>query len=328
MFLKNFHIPSLLAAQQKPGKIVGPIAAFLGIFFNAIFNMICGLTLNGSLGISIIIFTVLVKLLLTPLTVKQQKGMLKMQALTPKLKAIEAKYEGKTDTASQQRMQFELQELQRENGVSMASGCLPMLIQLPILYGLFFMFRQSHLYVDFIGANYNTIVDLLMQLPTQLRIDALTNAVLNHGMTVDVSQAGDLLNLVFQLGKNDIQGILSVLGSAGEALQPLFEQKLAFEYFLGINMMQNPGLSFPGILIPILAGASTYVSTKNTGATSKENEATQNTMKTMNIVMPIILGVMCFSMPAGLGIYWTISNILQLPQQKIVRRMLQNKEEK
>ena len=160
------YLPYLLEALpsvRQPGKIVGPFADLMGKVYNLLFELLHSNTSAGSLGLAIIIFTLIVKLILFPLMVKQQKSSFKMQALQPELMKIRKKYEGKTDQMSQQRMAFEMQEFQKKNGVSMVSGCLPMLIQLPILYALFYLFQNAYVYVDVIGHNYTDIANAIVE---------------------------------------------------------------------------------------------------------------------------------------------------------------------
>lgn len=323
-----------LLATRTPGKIVGPIAAVLGMFYNVIFNLIFSIIQSGSLGIAIILFTIIVKMILMPLTYKQQKSMYKMQKLQPQIKKIQDKYKDRQDRESQQRMAFEVQEFQKENGIGMLSGCLPMLIQLPILYGLFYLFQNAYLYVDVIGNNYNAIANVMLQAPVSLRLEALTSIVVAKNMTVDVAVAGDLVSLIHRLTNSDIQTILAGFGSYSDQLAPLLAQKTSIEYFLGMNMVANPGFSFPGIIVPILAGASTWISSKmmsqSTAAQAQgtgAEESTQGMMKTMNIIMPIMMGVMSFSLPAGMGIYWTVTNLVQLAQQRFLKKHFEKKDQ-
>lgn len=324
---------ALLAARQ-PGKIIGPIAAFLGIFYNALFNLIFSVFQSGSLAVAIILFTIVVKMILLPLTYKQQKSTYKMQKISPLVKKIQEKYKGRTDRESQQRMAFEIQELQRENGVGMMSGCLPLLVQLPILYGLFYLFQQAYMYVDVIGANYDAIATGLLAVPVDLRVSALTQAVVAHDLTIDVAVHDQLVTLIGELSRADIQGILANLGSYAASLQPYFDLKVTSEYFLGINMVTKAGLSFPGILIPICSGLSTWVSTKMLQDSNKaqmqasgDTGAGESTMKVMNIVMPIMMGVFAISMPAGLGLYWIVTNIVQLIQSILLKKYFRKKDE-
>ena len=110
------YLPYLLEALpsvRQPGKIVGPFADLMGKVYNLLFELLHSNTSAGSLGLAIIIFTLIVKLILFPLMVKQQKSSFKMQALQPELMKIRKKYEGKTDQMSQQRMASEIPAFQK-----------------------------------------------------------------------------------------------------------------------------------------------------------------------------------------------------------------------
>ena len=102
-----------LLAARTPGVIIGPIASLLGIVYNALFNFIYSISPVNALGMAIILFTIIVKLIFTPLLFKQQKSTMAMQKIQPELMKIRKKYEGKKDVASQQKMSLEMQKLQK-----------------------------------------------------------------------------------------------------------------------------------------------------------------------------------------------------------------------
>lgn len=91
----------------------------------------------GNYGISIIVFTIVVKLLLVPLTIKQTKSMKSMQEIQPKIKEIQAKYKN-----DQEKMNQKMMELYKEHNINPFGGCLPLLIQFPIIIGLFTVLRN------------------------------------------------------------------------------------------------------------------------------------------------------------------------------------------
>ena len=323
-----------LLAARTPGVIIGPIASLLGIVYNALFNFIYSISPVNALGMAIILFTIIVKLIFTPLLVKQQKSTMAMQKLQPELMKIRKKYEGKKDVASQQKMSLEMQKLQKDNNVSMLGGCLPLLIQLPILYALFYIFQQAYVYVDVIGQNYDAITNVIMNMPVDTRLAALSDIIIQHKLTVDVAQAADIKNLISQLTLNDWDTVLASVGSFADQLTPLLNVKTEMEYFLGVSMVENPGLSFPGILVPIASGATTFIQTyaltrnSTAQAGASPQDPTMQSMKVMNYMMPIMMGVMTISLPAGLGVYWTVSNLLQAGQTLLVVKFLKKKEAK
>lgn len=158
----------VLLVLRKPNFVFGAIANILGIIYNALFNFIYGISTNGSLGIAIILFTIIVKFILFPLMIKQQRSSFKLQQLQPEMNKIRAKYKDKKDQLSQQKWLWNYKNF-RKNGISMLSGCLPLLIQLPILYALFYIFQQAYLYVDVIAQNYTEITNVLNSAPETVR---------------------------------------------------------------------------------------------------------------------------------------------------------------
>lgn len=337
--LNSYFLLEALPSVREPGKIVGPVADLMGKVYNMLFDLLHSGTNAGTLGLAIIIFTLIVKLILFPLMVKQQKSSFKMQQLQPELQKIRKKYEGKTDQMSQQRMAFEMQELQKSSGVSMMGGCLPMLIQLPILYALFYLFQNAYVYVDVIGANYTDIANAIINIPQALRmevfqpfaqefVDTYKNvAIIKDGF--DMGQVGDVAMLVNYLKADDWAVILQNLGSAGDALAPLLSTKSNIETFLTIPLVSKAGLSFPGIIIPIVAGVTTWLQTKIMNMMNPQNLDPANPAaamtKTMLYTMPIMMGVFAISMPAGLGLYWTISNIFGILQQVVLTKFYRKK---
>ena len=336
------YLPYLLEALpsvRQPGKIVGPFADLMGKVYNLLFELLHSNTSAGSLGLAIIIFTLTVKLILFPLMVKQQKSSFKMQALQPELMKIRKKYEGKTDQMSQQRMAFEMQEFQKKNGVSMVSGCLPMLIQLPILYALFYLFQNAYVYVDVIGHNYTDIANAIVNIPVSLRMEVFqpfarefANAYKNVAIIkdgIDMGQVNEVVMLVNYLKPDDWNVILQNLGDAGSSLVPLLATKSSIETFLTIPLVSKAGLHFPGIIIPIAAGITTWLQSKIMMMMNPQNSDSGNPAaamtKSMLYTMPIMMGVFAINMPAGLGLYWTISNLFGILQQVILSKHYKKK---
>lgn len=336
------YLPYLLEALpsvRQPDKIVGPFADLMGKVYNLLFELLHSNTSAGSLGLAIIIFTLIVKLILFPLMVKQQKSSFKMQALQPELMKIRKKYEGKTDQMSQQRMAFEMQEFQKKNGVSMVSGCLPMLIQLPILYALFYLFQNAYVYVDVIGHNYTDIANAIVNIPVSLRMEVFqpfarefANAYKNVAIIkdgIDMGQVNEVVMLVNYLKPDDWNVILQNLGDAGNSLVPLLATKSSIETFLTIPLVSKAGLHFPGIIIPIAAGITTWLQSKIMMMMNPQNSDSGNPAaamtKSMLYTMPIMMGVFAINMPAGLGLYWTISNLFGILQQVILSKHYKKK---
>ena len=117
--------------------IIGVIAKPLGMLLNLLYNW------TGVYGLAIVIFTIIVKVCLYPLYMKQMKSTAGMSKVQPKMKALQQKYANDKET-----LNVKMAELYKEEGISPAAGCLPLLIQMPILFGLFALLRNPLLYID------------------------------------------------------------------------------------------------------------------------------------------------------------------------------------
>ena len=125
-----------LVATQHSGTILGPIAKLLGWIMNAIFNLMDSVFGIQNVGLSIILFTIVVYMCMLPLTYKQQKFSKMNAKMNPEIQAIRKKYAGKQDQASMTKQRIEMQAIYEKYGCSPTAGCLPMLIQLPIIFAL------------------------------------------------------------------------------------------------------------------------------------------------------------------------------------------------
>ena len=161
------------------GAILGPIAKVLGWVMNGIYALMSMIGIEN-VGLSIIIFTIVIYAILFPLTYKQQKFSKLSQKMQPELQAIQKKYNGKKDQASMMAMQEETQAVYEKYGVSMMGSCVQMLIQMPLLFALYRVFLNVPAYVSGVKNNFSTLVDGIMatsgyqdkmtQLVTDLRV--------------------------------------------------------------------------------------------------------------------------------------------------------------
>ena len=192
VFLSNYMI------EKPPGFIVGPIATFLGYILNFLFDLVYNFTIANSLGISIILLTVVARTLMLPLAFKQQKSMVAMRRLQPEMDKIKAKYGDSKDPEIQRKMSAEIQSLYSKNKVNPITGCLPMLITLPIFFALSVLMRNSYLYVNVMGDIYNRISEIVMNTSGSFdflkpiinaKISSPGSIVLDFSIVSDVSRA-------------------------------------------------------------------------------------------------------------------------------------------
>lgn len=195
-------------------------------------------------GLSIIVFTVLIKIILLPLNIKQTKSMKDMQRLQPEIKKLGKKYKNNKEKLNEETM-----KLYKTFKVNPAGGCLPLLLQFPILIGLYGTLRSPDVWV-------------------------FPNGVIE---TINMS-------------------------------------------FLWINNLGKPD---PLYILPILAALFTFITQKFTMAATVSNPDDPNakTQKIMLYAMPLMIGYISISMPAGVALYWVVQNIFTFVQQFVMMRM-------
>ena len=142
----------------RTGGILGPIASILGWVMDRLFA-ITGVFGIENIGLCIILFTIVVKLLMLPLTIKQQKSSKPMAVMQPEIQAIQKKYKGKeNDQKAMMMMQTETKAVYEKYGTSMTGGCLPLLIQLPIILALYRVIYNIPAYVNTVRGYYETVL--------------------------------------------------------------------------------------------------------------------------------------------------------------------------
>lgn len=229
------------------------VAEVLGPVLGYIFSVV------GNYALAIILFTILIKLLLMPLTYKQIKAMKEMQKIQPELKKIQDKYHNDKETLNIKTM-----ELYKEHKVNPFASCLPILVQMPILLGLFNALREPMKFV-------------------------FTNPSIQE------------------------------LGKAAITTPFLWMQNLTVPDTM-YNLIQASDFyrTLPGVL-PFLAAILTFLQTKtmNTSGQAADNP----TMRTMNIMMPLMILYFGITMSAGLTLYWVVSTLFQIVQQIVMNRL-------
>lgn len=306
------------------------ISTFLGFILNILFNFVRFLTINNSLGLSIILFTIVARTLMLPIAFKQQKSMVSMRIVQPEMDKIREKYGDTQDPELQRKMSMEMQELYKKNKVNPLSGCLPMFITLPIFIALSYLMRHNYKYVTEIGGIYESIAALLQEVNVITNNpDALFNMLVDiiapkiqagKEIFIDPGSVQDL-SRAFNVFKADDWALLAerVTAVAPEIwtdIEGLLENKLLIENFFGISLVERSGWSFPGILIPLLSGATTFLSQWIIMRQQPSSDPKQqSTQKIMLIAMPIMFMWTTSSFSAGVGLYWIVSNMYHAVQQ-------------
>ena len=311
----------------KAGSILGPIATVLGYVMDILFRFTSSFGVFN-VGLCIILFTIVMKTLMIPLTIKQQKTTKLMSVMNPEIQAIQKKYKGKSDQESMQRQNVEIQAVYEKYGTSMTGGCLPLLIQMPILLALYRVIYNIPAYVPSVRVYFDNVVTPLMgQADYAQKLQEITNIATACGGKLDkfdFTNANRLVDMLYKFSTSQWGELQALFPAISDVIGQNAAVVERMNTFLGLNMAEAPGWvpSFAWI-IPILAAVSQWFSTKlmsgNQPSTSAdaENPMAQS-MKTMTTTMPLFSAFICITMPAGLGIYWIATSVVTIIQQLIV----------
>ena len=326
-----------LLLTQSSAPIVGQISWLLGHLMNGIFSVLSNVFHIENIGICIIIFTVIIYTLLLPLTYKQQKASRLTVVMNPELRRIQNKYKNKKDQASMMKMQEETKMVYEKYGTSMMGGCSMLLIQLPILWGLFYVIRSIPAYVQGIKDVYMPLVEQLLSTDGgQKAMEAIgkTSAIAMDPSRYDFSKANTMVDALYKFQESSWNTLADKLPDLESVIRSTQESLVHLNSFLGINIAETPmnllmnslktGAIVTAILalsIPVISGLTQYISMKlMPTATPTDNES--NSMNATMKIMPLFSVVMCFTFPSGIGLYWIASAVVRMIQQLAVNKYL------
>lgn len=298
---------------------------FINIPFAYIMRLFDSFT--QSYALSLLLFAILIKVIFIPLGIKQQKNQIKMASLRPKEAVIKKKYAGRTDRATQQKMQQELMELQQKENASPLSGCLPLLIQMVFIIILYQIIRNPLTYI------------------CQMSKDAIVELAGQIGYTV-----GNAAVTLENVGKIDqISMIAQIPQSVRDSLPAL--ANLPNFNFIGLDLSMTPMLVwnnfigkgdmtiFGGVptianvilyaIIPVICFLSQVLTMKLTRKFTYQSQAMQAeqgangcSTQMMDWSMPLLSLFFCFTFPLAIGLYWIYQNILSFAQTVILAKTM------
>ena len=330
---------------QDDGAILGPISKLLGFLMEGIFNVLDVIGIP-SIGLSIIIFTIVMYLLMMPLTVKQQKFSKLSAKMNPELQAIQKKYKNKKDNDSVMAMNQETQAVYAKYGVSPTGSCVQLLIQMPILFSLYRVIYAMPAYVSKIKDSFYPLVEKIRGNTEAIEyVRGLTNSnmfakqfnnelFVNGDITYVENTLIDCLNRASTAEWNGLKDFSGLSADVAVTLEQLNE----YNNFLGLNMGNSPSyimkdafatgsylMVVGALMIPLLAAFTQWVNTKlmpqanaNSGNETADNMA--QSMKMMNTMMPLMSAFFCFTLPAGMGLYWIAGAVVRSIQQVLINR--------
>ena len=337
-----------LSLTQSNWFLVGPVAKVLGVVMNGIYEFLDMFGI-ASIGLAIILFTIIIKALMLPLSIKQQKFTKLNSIMAPELQQVQKKY-ANLDKSSPKynemllKQNEEMKEVYAKYGTSPTGGCVQMLIQMPILLALY---QVIYHIPGYIGSVRNVFQGLTTQMMgVSGYSDILTQFITDNRVTMysKVSETlteNNLLDMFYVLKPSQwtkLADISEFSGIADTITKTAAESK-HINMFLGFNITQSPmdviregmangsALLIAGaILVPVLAWFTQWLNYKlmpqapssNNG--NKTANSMENSMKTMNTVMPVFSAFMCLSFSIGIGIYWIAGALVRSVQQIVINR--------
>ena len=328
---------------QYEGSILGPIAKLLGYLMEWIFNALYAIGIPN-IGLAIIIFTIVIYMLLLPLTIKQQKFSKLSAKMNPEIQAIQAKYKDRKDQDSMAAMNQETQAVYAKYGVSPTGSCVQLAIQMPILMALYRVIYSIPAYVS-------KVKDIFMPMANGLYnesgiktfIEGLSNAnylTKQFKNELYISNDADYVKNVIidsfnRASTAEWNEAISKFGSLSNEIRSAMEQFEKFNSFLGLNIANSPSFTVKtawadkhyllivgALMIPLLSALTQWINTKlmpQAGGNGNQDQMAQ-TMKTMNLMMPLMSAFFCYTLPIGMGIYWIAGAVIRCIQQVVINK--------
>jgi len=328
--------------------LVKGLASLMGYIMEGIYFVFSHMGFYD-IGLCIIVFTIVIRMFLLPMQVKQQKFSKLNAIMSPEIKAIQDKYKGKKDQETQMKQQAEIKEVYAKYGTSPTGSCLQLLIQMPILFALYAVIRDIPQYVTSVKSTYEHYIIKL----TTAQVDEYfgSKAILGKEyvkgkLSGAQLSGGQIKNCIAAMtGTNSTGKTLSL--AHNHTLRQLLDNvhneysniMSSMNKFCGLLIGDSPstnikgqaiGIIIAGIALPVLSGVFQFVSVQLTTRMNKNNAAADvpgmgGSMKIMNFIMPIFSIYMCYILPVGIGIYWCIGSLVMMVQQLCINKYLDKK---
>ena len=295
------------------------IGGILGYIIDWIFEV---LTFIGipNIGLSIILFTIIVYALMLPSTIKQQKFSKLSQKMNPEIQAVQKKYKDKKDQVSMMKMNEETKAIYEKYGSSPTGGCLQLLVTFPIFLALYRVIYRVPQYIHSIGNIYSGLAD---------KISGNEEMLSAIGNKVEDSKNG-IMNALYMMNTSTFQELGDKFPQLKDSVDVVAGKMSQYNNFLWLDLANSPWTLikeervYGAILIPVLAGLFQWLTTRmiptaSTGAAGEENPMA-NSMKSMNMIMPIFSIVICFTMPCSMGLYWVVGGLIRFVQQFFINK--------
>ena len=279
---------------------------------------------GGKYVLGLFLFAIVIEILMLPFGIKQQKNTIKQARLRPREMAIRNKYKGRNDQATTQKMQAELQKMYQDEGVNPMSGCLPLLLQLPIIMALY------QIVIDPLHYVLNKSAGIANALQTYCTTSRAAGGL---GLSLGNGKGKGTIELLSRLkDKSALEGLKSFkFFENGDACYDALATNVDipdFTLFGDLNMGLIPSFGKPYILllIPVLTFVIYFFSMKITRKLSYQPAAQDPRMgcsnNVMDITMPLMSVYITFIVPAAVGLYWMFKSVISTVKQFIMYKAM------
>lgn len=318
------QITAIVSEMQTEVNLAGPgFPGVILVWVGKLLQMITNTIAFNNYVVALFFFAIIVEIVLIYFSILQQKNSIKQAKLSPKERAIRKKYAGRTDQATQQKLQQEIQKLYQDEGFNPMSGCLPMLVQMPVIIALYNIVINPLQYV------FGRSAELSAALST---FAATSRAAGGLGMDLSTSRGGtiELLSRLNEFGGWREQfANFSYFSNAAECAADIPDSISSLNFMIG-NV--NTGLvpSFKDfswlLLVPVLTFVAYFFSMKITRKLSYQSAAqdaqTGCSNAMMDITMPLMSVFITFVTPAAIGIYWIFKCLIGVLQKFILNKIM------
>ena len=321
--------------------IFGWIVQLLGWVIDGVYIVLDSIGIPN-VAVAIILYTIIVYMCMYPLTKRQQKFSKMMSYMQPEISVVQKKYKGRRDQESMYRMQEETNEIYEKYGVSPYGTCLPLIIQLPLLFALYQVIYHIPGYVERVASIFSGLATKIVSIPGGTT--AFVNFLNSNSVRISTSLGTTLtktnvIDGLSALSRNQWAQLaqLPEFSDISAAITQTAEKSAQVNGFLGLNIQESPIQSIQSAaangywwliiiaaLIPILAWFTQWISTKlqpNQNAAAAD-AASGNSMKMMTTFMPIFSAFICLSLSVGIGIYWIAGAVIRSAQTVYLNRKM------
>ena len=335
-----------VSLTQNSTFIIGWVAKILGYIMEGIFTVIDAIGIPN-IGLAIILFTIVVNLLMLPLTIKQQKFSKLSAKMQPEIQAVQNKYKGRKDQNSQMALNQEIQMIYAKYGVSPTGSCMYLLIQMPILFALYRVIYSIPAYVTKIGNTFGILAEKIISADNaeflkNSGVESIKTTVGMFTKNMNNDLYKGVIDILNRLSSTDLATVadhynLNALTSNGSLILGKGGLLETYNNFLGLNIGNAPnnivkeawaagawGLVIGALMIPVLSALTQFISVKlipqQPKSGNEQADSMADSMKTMNMIMPIMSAWFCYTFAAGMGLYWIAGNVVRTIQQIIINK--------